>query len=296
MRPVQDTCLTAVGPFQLAKTTTKQGFEERRIIFSYEKIRVFLSGDCDLTTAPRTGHLVRKIGDGLSPRGAQMDPAEEVRDRKRQMEHIEMLRFVADSEYGIPRSCVCGGRIIDEVRSGTHPAPSEEESTVLRARQLPLDRRQVDILVGETVCRNMSWSAADDTFALIETPRDVCKRGSGRYHGDGVVVTGGRRATVIKTEPTSSSQGRKTRSGGVMTRASHQSADMGRSVGTLATALTNLNLSVFPQDGTILGWRYLERFGEYPYSCRLLQDLSSRRTIIYKGCFVHPRGARSSEA
>ena len=46
----------------------------------------------------------------------QMDPAEEMRDRKRQMEHSEMLRFVADLEYGIPRSCACGGRMIDEVR------------------------------------------------------------------------------------------------------------------------------------------------------------------------------------
>ncbi|KAL0886264.1 hypothetical protein Bca101_010247 [Brassica carinata] len=57
---------------------------------------------------------------------------------------------------------------------------------------------------------------------------------------------------MVKTEPTSSSQGRNTRGGRVMTRASHQSADMGRSVGTLAKALTNLNLSVFPRDGTIL--------------------------------------------
>ncbi|KAG2312751.1 hypothetical protein Bca52824_024308 [Brassica carinata] len=65
---------------------------------------------------PRTGHPVRKIDDGLSPGGAQMDPAEEMRDRKRQMEHSEMLHFVADSEYGIPRSCACGGRMIDEVR------------------------------------------------------------------------------------------------------------------------------------------------------------------------------------
>ncbi|KAL0734219.1 hypothetical protein Bca4012_010429 [Brassica carinata] len=102
----------------------------------------------------------------------------------------------------------------------------------------------------------MSWSAADDTFAAYqETAKGMsAKRGSASrtVSGDDVVVTGSRRATVIKTEPTSSSQGRKTRSGGVMTRASHQSADMGRSVGTLATALTNLNLSVFPQDGTIL--------------------------------------------
>ena len=46
----------------------------------------------------------------------QMDPAEEMRDRKRQMKHIEMLGMVADSEHGIPSRCACGGRMIDEVR------------------------------------------------------------------------------------------------------------------------------------------------------------------------------------
>ncbi|KAG2322905.1 hypothetical protein Bca52824_016118 [Brassica carinata] len=136
-------------------------------------------------------------------------------------------------------------------QAGTHPTPSEGESTVLRARQLPLDRRQVDILVG-----NMSGSAADYSFAAYQEAAKVmsAKRGSvsRTVSRDDVVVTGSFRATVVKREPTSSSQGRKTRGGGVMTRASHQSADMGCSVGTLATALTNLNLSVFPRDGTIL--------------------------------------------
>ncbi|KAF2617872.1 hypothetical protein F2Q68_00038169 [Brassica cretica] len=45
-----------------------------------------------------------------------MDPAEERRDRKRQHEYFNMLGNVADSQYGIPRRCPCGGRIIDEVR------------------------------------------------------------------------------------------------------------------------------------------------------------------------------------
>ncbi|KAF2559075.1 hypothetical protein F2Q68_00017592 [Brassica cretica] len=44
-----------------------------------------------------------------------MDPAEERRHSKRQNDYINMLGFVADSEYGIPRRCPCGGRIIDEV-------------------------------------------------------------------------------------------------------------------------------------------------------------------------------------
>ncbi|KAG2323494.1 hypothetical protein Bca52824_016707 [Brassica carinata] len=43
-----------------------------------------------------------------------MDPAEEIRNSKRQK--FNMLSYVCDSEYGIPRRCPCGGRIIDEVR------------------------------------------------------------------------------------------------------------------------------------------------------------------------------------
>ncbi|KAG2315351.1 hypothetical protein Bca52824_018473 [Brassica carinata] len=45
-----------------------------------------------------------------------MDPAEERRHSKRQKEYINMLAYTCDSEYGIPRRCSCGGRIIDEVR------------------------------------------------------------------------------------------------------------------------------------------------------------------------------------
>ncbi|KAG5384078.1 hypothetical protein IGI04_035548, partial [Brassica rapa subsp. trilocularis] len=44
-----------------------------------------------------------------------MDPAEDRRHSKRQTHHINMLGFVADSEYGIPRRCLCGGRVINEV-------------------------------------------------------------------------------------------------------------------------------------------------------------------------------------
>ncbi|KAL0689476.1 hypothetical protein Bca4012_089154 [Brassica carinata] len=45
-----------------------------------------------------------------------MDPAEERRETKRQKEFINMQGYVADSEYGIPTRCPCGGRIIVEVR------------------------------------------------------------------------------------------------------------------------------------------------------------------------------------
>ncbi|KAL0666183.1 hypothetical protein Bca4012_028887 [Brassica carinata] len=45
-----------------------------------------------------------------------MDPAEERRDSKRQQEYLNHLGNVADSEYGMPRRCACGGRMIDELR------------------------------------------------------------------------------------------------------------------------------------------------------------------------------------
>ncbi|KAF3599422.1 hypothetical protein F2Q69_00034242 [Brassica cretica] len=45
-----------------------------------------------------------------------MDPAKERRHSQRQQDHINMLGFMSDSEYGIPKRCPCGGRIIDEVR------------------------------------------------------------------------------------------------------------------------------------------------------------------------------------
>ena len=45
-----------------------------------------------------------------------MDPAEEIRETKRQKEYMDMVGYVADSENGIPTSCPCGGTIIHEVR------------------------------------------------------------------------------------------------------------------------------------------------------------------------------------
>ncbi|KAG2298884.1 hypothetical protein Bca52824_035356 [Brassica carinata] len=138
----------------------------------------------------------------------------------------------------ILRVFLCSWNSSCSLRRRKHSSPGSSASS---------DRRQVDILVG---------SAADDSFAAYQEAAKVisAKRGSAsrKVSGNDVVVTSSRRATMVKTEPTSSSQGRNTRGGRVMTRASHQSADMGRSVGTLAKALTNLNLSVFPRDGTIL--------------------------------------------
>ncbi|KAF2561333.1 hypothetical protein F2Q70_00017645 [Brassica cretica] len=70
--------------------------------------------------------------------------------------------------------------------------------------------------------------------------------------GDEVMITGSRRSTVVKLEPSASLPGKRPKSGGVTTRSAQQSADMARSAGSLVVALSNLNFNVFPQDGTVL--------------------------------------------
>lgn len=54
-----------------------------------------------------------------------MDPAEEIRDAKRHKEYYDMVGYVCDSQYGIPKRCPCGERLIDEMgvkeEEDTHP-------------------------------------------------------------------------------------------------------------------------------------------------------------------------------
>ncbi|KAL0696248.1 hypothetical protein Bca4012_063428 [Brassica carinata] len=99
-------------------------------------------------------------------------------------------------------------------------------------------------------------SAADDSFAAYQEAAKVmsAKRGSAirTTSGDDVTVIGSQSAIMVKTEPTSLSQGRKTRGGRVVTRESHRSAEADCSAVNLATTLANLNLSVFSRDGTVL--------------------------------------------
>ncbi|KAL0645782.1 hypothetical protein Bca4012_044073 [Brassica carinata] len=106
--------------------------------------------------------------------------------------------------------------------AGTHPAPSEGEKAVLRARQLPADRRQVNFLVSETVSRCGSlWRSGEG---------DVAKKGSSSRSasGDEEMITGSRRTPVVKLEPSPSLPGKRPKSGGVMTRSAEQSVDIAR--------------------------------------------------------------------
>ncbi|KAF2546903.1 hypothetical protein F2Q70_00021909 [Brassica cretica] len=102
----------------------------------------------------------------------------------------------------------------------------------------------------------MSGSVANDPFTAYQEAAKAmsAKKGSSSRtaSGDEVMITGSRHSTVVKLEPSPSLPGKKPKSGGMTTQSAQQSADMARSVGSLATALSDLNLNVFPQDGTVL--------------------------------------------
>ena len=102
----------------------------------------------------------------------------------------------------------------------------------------------------------MSGSVTNDPFAAYQEAAKVmsAKKGSSSRSatGDEVMITGSHRSTVAKLEPSPSLPGKRPKSGGVTTRSAQQTADMARSAGSLAVALSNLNLNVFPQDNTVL--------------------------------------------
>ncbi|KAH0851577.1 hypothetical protein HID58_094640 [Brassica napus] len=146
--------------------------------------------------------------------------------------------------------------------AGTHPVLQEGEDTVVRASQLPLDCRQVPFLLSDSVLHrsslwgNMSGNTSNNLFAAYQKTAKVmsAKKGSASrtVSGGDLVITGSRRVVTVKIEPSALVQTKKSRGGGMATRSSQQSAEAAHSVGSLATALSNLNLQVFPQDGTIL--------------------------------------------
>ncbi|KAL0876631.1 hypothetical protein Bca101_026336 [Brassica carinata] len=108
-----------------------------------------------------------------------------------------------------------------------------------------LEERASSYILGENAVYEAFF---DSGFRGVVPALVVCLTPS----GDEVMVTGSRRATAVKVEPSSSSQGKKSKAGGVTTKSAQQSADVARSARSLATALSNLNLKVFPQDGTVL--------------------------------------------
>lgn len=103
---------------------------------------------------------------------------------------------------------------------------------------------------------NMSGNILNHPFAAYQEAAKVmsAKKGSTSRttSGDEVVIMGSRRTTRVKVEPSSSSQGKKSKGGRVTTRSAHQSAGAAHSAGGLSAALANLNSKVFPQDGVVL--------------------------------------------
>ncbi|KAF3606729.1 hypothetical protein DY000_02050134 [Brassica cretica] len=86
--------------------------------------------------------------------------------------------------------------------AGTHPVLPEGEDTVVRARQLPLDRRQVPFLLSDS---NMSGNTSNDPFAAYQEAAKVmsAKKGSASrtVSGGDLVITVSRRAATVKIEP-----------------------------------------------------------------------------------------------
>ncbi|KAG2266223.1 hypothetical protein Bca52824_073302 [Brassica carinata] len=99
-------------------------------------------------------------------------------------------------------------------------------------------------------------SGTNDPFAAYQEAAKVmsAKKGSSSRSASGyeVMIIGSHRSTEIKLDPFASLPGKRPKSGGVTTCWAQQSADIARSAGSLGTALSNLNLNVFPQDGTVL--------------------------------------------
>ena len=90
-----------------------------------------------------------------------MDPADERSHSKRQKEYFDMLQYTCDSEYGIPRRCSCGGRIIDEVRA------KEEYDT------LP-GKRFFTCVNYEVMWVSTSWFCFYIVYISWKTTSDIC--------------------------------------------------------------------------------------------------------------------------
>ncbi|KAG5375952.1 hypothetical protein IGI04_040548 [Brassica rapa subsp. trilocularis] len=141
--------------------------------------------------------------------------------------------------------------------AGMHPVLPEGEDTVLRARQLPLDRPQVPCLLSDSALHrsslwgNMSGNTSNDPFAAYQEAAKVMssKKGSASrtVSVDDLMITSSRRVVTVKIEHSALVKTKKSRGGGMATRSLRQSAEVAHSVGNLATALSNLNVQTISQ-------------------------------------------------
>lgn len=101
----------------------------------------------------------------------------------------------------------------------------------------------------------MSGDNSDDPFVAYQKVAKSmsAKKGSASrtLSGDDLMITGSRQAMMVKIEPSVLTRA-KARGRGVATRASYQSARVVHAAGNLAATLSNLNLQLFPHDGTTL--------------------------------------------
>ena len=96
----------------------------------------------------------------------------------------------------------------------------------------------------------MSGNTSNHTFSAYQEAAKVmsAKKGSASrtVSRDDLMITSSRRVATVKIKRSALVQTKKSRDGGMATRSSRQSAEVAHSVGNLATALSNLNLQVFP--------------------------------------------------
>ncbi|KAF2543129.1 hypothetical protein F2Q68_00030821 [Brassica cretica] len=84
----------------------------------------------------------------------RMDPAEERRETKRQKEYINMLGYVADLEYGIPRRCR------GEIKRLTNRVEEAEQVIKLLTKRVEeAEQEHVTILSGQV--DNLTVQVAD---------------------------------------------------------------------------------------------------------------------------------------
>ncbi|KAG5379420.1 hypothetical protein IGI04_027262, partial [Brassica rapa subsp. trilocularis] len=110
--------LFGVSPYDTGSSHASNSHWSRVIASKARKIGLrlgFFSVGGDFSCDATAGEFLDRIDVGVSRKRSQMDPTEERRETKSQTELINMQGYVADSEYGIPTRCPCGGRIIDEV-------------------------------------------------------------------------------------------------------------------------------------------------------------------------------------
>ncbi|KAH0879488.1 hypothetical protein HID58_066882, partial [Brassica napus] len=137
---------------------------------------------------------------------------------------------------------------LGDTRAGTHPVLPEGDIPLFEHASFPLI--VVKYLAYLVTAQNIIAASGGTCLGILAIIllRPIKRSGQGDVCEEGLRDQGSirRRLDDYWQSP------KKSRGGRMATRSSKRSAEVAHSVGSLATALSNLNLQVFPQDGTIL--------------------------------------------